>query len=76
VWIRKKCVLKGPGCFGSPVEDLKELVQMDPKKDFAEATRLCLKSQEIFLEEVSTTCGSGWVNDQNAILLVILGANG
>jgi outer membrane protein assembly factor BamB len=34
-------LLKGPGYFGPPVEDLKELVQMDPKKDFAEATQGC-----------------------------------
>jgi len=34
-------ILKGPGYFGPPVEDLKELVQMDPKKDFAEATEGC-----------------------------------
>ena len=34
-------VLKGPGYFGPPVEDLKELVQMDPQKDFAEATQGC-----------------------------------
>ena len=30
-------LLKGPGYFGPPVEDLKELVHMDAKKDFAEA---------------------------------------
>ena len=23
----------------------------------------CLKSQELYLEEVSTTCGSGWVDE-------------
>jgi hypothetical protein len=34
-------LLKGPGYFGPPVEDLKELVKMDPKKDFAEATEGC-----------------------------------
>jgi len=34
-------LLKGPGYFGPPVEDLKALVQMDPKKDFAEATQGC-----------------------------------
>ena len=34
-------LLKGPGYFGPPVEDLKEMVQMDPKKDFAEATQGC-----------------------------------
>ena len=34
-------LLKGPGYFGPPVEDLKELVKMDPKKDFAEATQGC-----------------------------------
>jgi predicted SPOUT superfamily RNA methylase MTH1 len=34
-------ILKGPGYFGPPVEDLKELVKMDPKKDFAEATEGC-----------------------------------
>ena len=34
-------LLKGPGYFGPPVEDLKELVHMDAKKDFAEATRGC-----------------------------------
>ena len=34
-------LLKGPGYFGPPVEDLKELVKMDPQKDFAEATQGC-----------------------------------
>jgi len=34
-------LLKGPGYFGPPVADLKELVKMDPKKDFAEATQGC-----------------------------------
>ena len=34
-------LLKGPGYFGPPVEDLKALVQMDPQKDFAEATQGC-----------------------------------
>ena len=34
-------LLKGPGYFGPPVEDLKELVQMDPNKNFAEATQGC-----------------------------------
>jgi hypothetical protein len=34
-------LLKGTGYFGPPVEDLKELVQMDPKKDFGEATQGC-----------------------------------
>ena len=34
-------LLKGAGYFGPPVEDLKELVKMDPKKDFAEATEGC-----------------------------------
>ncbi len=34
-------LLKGPGYFGPPAEDLKQLVQMDPKKDFAEATQGC-----------------------------------
>jgi hypothetical protein len=34
-------LLKGSGYFGPPVEDLKELVKMDPKKDFAEATQGC-----------------------------------
>jgi hypothetical protein len=34
-------LLKGPGYFGPPVEDLKELVQMDPKKAFAEGTQGC-----------------------------------
>ena len=34
-------LLKGPGYFGPPVEDLKELVKMDPKKDFAEASQGC-----------------------------------
>jgi len=34
-------LLKGPGYFGPPVEDLKELVRMDPKKKFAEATQGC-----------------------------------
>jgi hypothetical protein len=34
-------LLKGPGYFGPPVEDLKEKVQMDPQKDFAESTQGC-----------------------------------
>jgi len=34
-----------------------------------EVRRLCLKSKELYLEEVSTTCGSGWVNDEHAIFL-------
>lgn len=29
--------------FGPPVEDLNELVKMNPKKDFAEATQGCKK---------------------------------
>ena len=38
-------LLKGPGYFGPPVEDLKELVQMDPKKDFAEASQGCKEAK-------------------------------
>jgi len=34
-------LLKGTGYFGPPVEDLQELVHMDPKKDFAEAAEGC-----------------------------------
>ena len=34
-------LLKGPGYFGPPVEDLKELAHMDPQKDFADATQGC-----------------------------------
>ena len=34
-------LLKGTGYFGPPVEDLKGLPQMDPQKDFAEATKGC-----------------------------------
>jgi hypothetical protein len=34
-------LLKGTGYFGPQVADLKELVQMDPQKDFAEATQGC-----------------------------------
>lgn len=34
-------LLKGPGYFGPPVEDLKDLAHMDPKKDFAEAAQGC-----------------------------------
>ena len=34
-------LLKGPGYFGPPVEDLKELAHMDPKKDFAESAQRC-----------------------------------
>ena len=41
---------------------------------FIDQLLLCFKSPEFHLEEVSTTCGSGWVNDQHAILLLILGA--
>ena len=33
-------------------------------------TRLCLKSQELYLEEVSTVRGSGWVVDQHAIFAI------
>lgn len=38
-------LLKGPGYFGPPVEDLKELVQMNPEKDFAEATQGCKEAK-------------------------------
>jgi len=31
--------------------------------------KLCLKSRELHLDTVSTTCGSGWVDDERAILL-------
>ena len=34
-------LLKGPGYFGPPVEDLKELVHIDPNKDFADAAQGC-----------------------------------
>ncbi|HZI62512.1 MAG TPA: hypothetical protein VFD62_17490 [Pyrinomonadaceae bacterium] len=34
-------LLKGPGYFGPQVDDLKKLVQMDPKKDFAESGQGC-----------------------------------
>ena len=34
-------LLKGPGYFGPQFDDLKKLVQMDPKKDFAEAGQGC-----------------------------------
>lgn len=34
-------LLKGPGSFGPTVEDLKELVHMDPKKAFAEEAQGC-----------------------------------
>ena len=34
-------LLKGTGYFGPQVEDLKELVKMDPKKDFAEEAQGC-----------------------------------
>ena len=34
-------LLKGTGYFGPSVEDLQKLVQMDPKKDFAEETQGC-----------------------------------
>ena len=34
-------LLKGAGYFGPPVEDLKELVHMDPKKDFAKEAQRC-----------------------------------
>lgn len=34
-------LLKGAGYFGPPVEDLKELVHMDPKKDFAKEAQGC-----------------------------------
>jgi predicted SPOUT superfamily RNA methylase MTH1 len=33
--------LKGPGYFGPQVEELKKLAEMDPQKDFAEATQGC-----------------------------------
>jgi len=31
--------------------------------------RFASKVSELYLEEVSTTCGSGWVNDEHAIFL-------
>jgi hypothetical protein len=34
-------LLKGTGYFGPSVEDLQELVHMDPQKDFAEAAQGC-----------------------------------
>jgi predicted SPOUT superfamily RNA methylase MTH1 len=34
-------LLKGTGYFGPQVEELKELVHMDPKKDFAEGAQGC-----------------------------------
>jgi hypothetical protein len=34
-------LLKGTGYFGPQVEELKKLVEMDPKKDFAEAAQGC-----------------------------------
>ena len=34
-------LLKGAGYFGPPVEDLKELVHMDPKADFAKEAQGC-----------------------------------
>jgi hypothetical protein len=34
-------ILKGPGYFGPQVEDLKELVKMEPKREFAEAAQGC-----------------------------------
>jgi hypothetical protein len=34
-------LLKGPGYFGPQVDDLKKLVEMDPKKEFAEAGQGC-----------------------------------
>jgi len=40
-------LLKGPGYFGPPVEDLKKLVEMDPKKDFAEATQGCKEVKSV-----------------------------
>ena len=40
-------LLKGTGYFGPPVEDLKQLVQMDPKKDFAEAAQGCKEVKSV-----------------------------
>ena len=34
--------------------------------------RLCLKSQDLLLEEVSTTCGSGWVRSRHASMWSVL----
>jgi hypothetical protein len=34
--------------------------------------KLCLKTQHFTWINVSTTCGSGWVDDEQAILLWIL----
>jgi len=35
----------------------------------AQAAEICLKSPKSLLDTVSTTCDSGWVDDQHAILL-------
>src|SRR6185369_10921805 len=45
-----------------------------PTQDFAEtnATPLCLKSPESFLDTVSTGSGSDLVSDQHAIFLALL----
>jgi hypothetical protein len=37
--------------------------------------QLCLKSQKSILDTVSTTCDSGWVDDQYAKFLLILNPN-
>jgi hypothetical protein len=38
--------------------------------------QLCLLSRNLHLDRVSTTCGSGCVDDEHAILLWILKSNG
>lgn len=40
-------LLKGPGYFGPQEDDLKKLVEMDPKKDFAEATQGCKEVKSV-----------------------------
>src|ERR1051325_6345589 len=39
---------------------------------FSSSTRLCRRNQLIDLDQVSTTRGSGWVDDQHAILLQVV----
>jgi hypothetical protein len=40
------------------------------------AQKLASKGQSLHLEEVSTTCGSGWVTAAQAIMLKILNNDG
>jgi hypothetical protein len=58
-----------------PVTNAQEDQRILPAKKGV-VRKLCLKSQESNLTRVSTTCGSGWVDHEHAILLWILNSAG